>query len=90
MEEVQYPEVQESKGPGGQRKGPMVLGSKRPRYLIVLFKYELDFKEGPFILFSSYLAELSILETELKEVPAKVASFSLFFLKWFKICLNLK
>ena len=40
MEEVKKLKVQES-------KGPRVPGSKGAKYLKVIFKYELDFKEGP-------------------------------------------
>ena len=41
-------EVQEFKGPMVKRSmGPKVPGSQGPRFLKLIFKYELDSKEGP-------------------------------------------
>ena len=55
-QKVESPKVQESQGPRVQRsmglmvpgsQGLMVQKSKGPRYLKVIFKYELDSEEGP-------------------------------------------
>ena len=68
-------------------QGSMVPGSKGPRYLKVIFKYELDSKEGPScILFNTQLGKYKIRNSNIKNYLFKINNFNFPLMTLISIC----